>query len=103
MVSYNWTFPQFIVDPIKDGLSNVVTAINWVCTGTDGAVNSTDSGTVALGSPNPAEFVPYNQITQQMAFNWVSECINMEIVETSIAKQIAQLSVPELQPQNPPY
>ena len=103
MVSYNWTFPQFIVDPIKDGLSNVVTAINWVCTGTDGAVNSTDSGTVALGSPNPAEFVPYDQITQQMAFNWVSECINMGIVETSIAKQIAQLSVPELQPQNPPY
>ena len=103
MVSYNWTFPQFIVDPIKDGLSNVVTAINWVCTGTDGAVNSTDSGTVALGSPNPAEFVPYDQITQQMAFNWVAGCINMGIVETSIAKQIAQLSVPELQPQNPPY
>ena len=103
MVSYNWTFPQFIVDPIKDGLANVVTAINWVCTGTDGGIGSTDSGTVTLGSPNPAQFIPYDQITQEMAFNWVSEYINVGIVEESIAKQIAQLSVPQTQPQDPPY
>ena len=103
MVSYNWTFPQFIVDPVKDDLSDVVTAINWVCTGTDGGVNSTDSGTVVLGSPNPSQFIPYDQITQEIAFNWVSNCINMDIVETSIAKQILQLSIPQVQPQNPPY
>lgn len=103
MASYNWTFPQFIVDPVKDGLSDVVTAINWVCTGTDQGINSTDSGTVVLGSPNPAQFVPYSQITQEMAFNWVSECINVQIVEQTIAKQIAQLSIPQIQPQNPPY
>lgn len=103
MVSYNWTFPQFIVDPIKDGLTEVVTAINWVCTGTDGNIGSSDSGTVVLGQPNPLQYVPYNQITQEMAFNWVSKYINIQIVEMSIAKQIAQLSVPQVQPQNPPF
>lgn len=85
------------------GLRNVVTAINWVCTGTDGIVSSTSSGTANLGQPNPAEFVPYADITQEMAYQWVSGCISMPGVEAEIAKQIAVLSQPVVQPQNPPF
>jgi len=81
----------------------VVTAINWVCTGTDGLVTSSSSGTVQLGSPNPAEFVPYDQITQEMAFNWVSQSISVSGVESAIAAQIKQISAPQIQPQNPPF
>ena len=81
----------------------MVTAINWVCTGTDGLVTSSSSGTVQLGSPNPAEFVPYDQITQEMAFNWVSQSISVSGVESAIAAQIKQISAPQIQPQNPPF
>jgi len=102
-MKYTWSFPQFIVNPTSGGLSNVVTAINWVCTGTDGLVTSSSSGTVQLGSPNPAEFVPYDQITQEMAFNWVSQSISVSGVESAIAAQIKQISAPQLQPQNPPF
>jgi len=102
-MKYTWSFPQFIVNPTSGGLSNVVTAINWVCTGTDGLVTSSSSGTVQLGSPNPAEFVPYNQITQEMAFNWVSQSISVSGVESAIAAQIKQISAPQIQPQNPPF
>lgn len=102
-MQFNWTFPQFIVDPVYDGLPNVVTAINWVCTGTDGNVTSSSSGTVKLGNPNPAEFVPYNQITQEMAYQWVSQGLNTTGVENGIAAQIALISKPQIQPQNPPF
>jgi hypothetical protein len=102
-MKYTWSFPQFIVNPTSGGLSNVVTAINWVCTGTDGLVTSSSSGTVQLGSPNPAEFVPYDQITQEMAFNWVSQSISVSGVESAIAAQIKQISAPQIQPQNPPF
>jgi hypothetical protein len=102
-MKYTWSFPQFIVNPTSGGLSNVVTAINWICTGTDGLVTSSSSGTVQLGSPNPAEFVPYDQITQEMAFNWVSQSISVSGVESAIAAQIKQISAPQLQPQNPPF
>ena len=81
----------------------MVTAINWVCTGTDGLVTSSSSGTVQLGSPNPAEFVPYADITQEMAFNWVSQSISVSGVESAIAAQIKQISAPQIQPQNPPF
>ena len=103
MITYTWSFPQFVVDPVADGLPNVVTAINWVCTGTDGANTSSASGTAKLGTPNPAQFVPYADITQDMAYQWVSGCISMSGVEAQIAIQIAALSKPVVQPQNPPF
>jgi hypothetical protein len=102
-MQYTWSFPQFIVNPQYDGLTNVVTAINWVCTGTDGNFTSSASGTANLGSPNPAEFIPYADITQKMAYQWVSGCISMSGVEAQIATQIAQLSQPVIQTQQPPF
>ena len=102
-MQYTWEFPQFIVNPFSDGLTNVVTAINWVCTGTNGLVTSSSSGTVQLGTPNPAEFIPYADITQEMAYQWVSQCISMPAVESQIAAQINQLSQPVTQSQAPPF
>jgi hypothetical protein len=102
-MQFKWEFPQFIVNPSVDGLTNVVTAINWVCTGTNGLVTSSSSGTVQLGTPNPAEFVPYADITQEMAFQWVSQSISITGVEAAIAAQISQISTPQVQPQKPPF
>ena len=102
-MQFTWTFPQFIVTPVYDGLANVVTAINWVCTGTDRTYTSSASGTANLGSPNPAEFVPYANITQQMAYAWVSQCISMPGVEAQIASQINLLSETTSQTQQPPF
>lgn len=103
MASFTWTFPQFIVNPQEGSLQNVVIAINWVCTGTDGNVTSSASGTVKLGTPNPAQFIPYADITQEMAYQWVSQGISMLGVEMQIENQIAQISQPLVQPQNPPF
>jgi len=102
-MQFTWTFPQFIVTPVYDGLANVVTAINWVCTGTDGTISSSASGTAKLSTPSPAEFVPYADITQEMAYKWVADCISMPAVEMGISAQIAQLSQPVSQPQLPPF
>jgi len=102
-MNFTWTFPQFIVNPTSDGLTNVVTAINWVCTGSGNGITASNSGTVKLGMPNPAEFIPYADITQEMAYAWVSDCISMPAVETGIATQIAQLSQPVSQTQAPPF
>lgn len=103
MASFTWTFPQFIVNPQEGALQNVVVGINWVCTGTNNGVTSSASGTVKLGTPNPAQFVPYADITQEMAYQWVSGQISMAGVEAQIAQQIAALSPAPIQPQNPPF
>jgi len=103
MTDFTWTFPQFIVSPTSDGLPNVVTAINWVCTGTNGSISSSASGTVQLGAPNPAEYIPYADITYAMAFAWVDQSINMRAVESGITSQLSQLTQPVVQTQAPPF
>jgi len=102
-VQFTWSYPQFIVKPQEGDLQNVVVGINWVCTGTDGANTSSASGSVKLGDPNPAEFIPYQDITQEMAANWVASLISVPGVEAQIAAQIAVLSPAPIQPQNPPF
>ena len=102
-MNFTWTFPQFIVNPTSDGLTNVVTAINWICTGSGNGITASNSGTVKLGTPNPAEFIPYADITQDMAYMWVSQNISMPSVEKAIAQQIENLSQPVAQSQSPPF
>jgi hypothetical protein len=104
MITYDWTFPQFVIEPSIDGLTNVVTAMVWMCTGvdsTDGA-NALNSGRVELKPPVPQNFVPFDQITQQMALGWLAQYINMQAVEQGISRQIERQRAP-VQPINPPF
>lgn len=104
MITYNWTFPQFVIEPSVDGLSDVVTAMVWMCTGvesTDGT-SALNSGRVVLKPPVPENFVPYDQITEEMALSWLSQYINMQSVERMIALQIDRIRAP-VQPINPPF
>ena len=97
-MEFTWTYPQLIVNPTEQGLPNVVVAINWVCTGTDGNKSASSSGTVRLPSPNPAEFIPFDQITNDMAATWVKSMLNADAVEKSIERRIALASIPVLEP-----
>lgn len=99
----SWSFPQLIVNPREGALPNVVIGINWICTASDDVNSVSDTGTVMLGNPNPAEFTPYDQITYTMAYNWVAEGISMEVVQNNVLAKLAALSAPVIQPQNPPF
>jgi hypothetical protein len=102
-MQFTWEFPQFIVVPDQAGLQQVVTGINWVCTGTDGTATSSSSGRVNLYSPNRENFIPYADITYQIAYEWVAQSISMQGVQNEIAVQIGRLSQPVTQTQNPPF
>ena len=104
MITYNWTFPQFVIEPSLDGMINVVTAMVWMCTGVDDLDGATalNSGRVALKPPVPATFVPYDEITEALALEWLAQYISMPGVERLIAAQIASQRQP-VQPINPPF
>ena len=104
MISFNWTFPQFVIEPDISGLNNVVTAMFWMCTGVDTATGQTslESGRVQLKPPNPEQFVPFDQITEHMALGWLSAYISMPAVEQRIANRIHSMQQP-VQPVNPPF
>ena len=103
MITYSWTFPQFVIEPSIDGMTNVVTAMVWMCTGVDeDGVSALQSGRVELGPPSPAQFTPFDEITEQMALEWLGNIINLQGVQQNIADQIARQRQP-VQPINPPF
>lgn len=104
MITYNWTFPQFVIDPSEEGLPNVVTAMVWCCTAVDDLDGSSalNSGRVTLKPPIPEHFVPFDQITEEMALAWLAQYISMAGVERLLADQIARMRDP-VQPVPPPF
>lgn len=103
MITYNWTFPQFVIEPSLDGLINVVTAMVWMCTGIDeDGTSALQSGRVELSPPSPAQFTPFDQITEELALEWLGNIINLQGVQQNIAVQIARQRQP-VQPINPPF
>ena len=104
-VTYTWSFPQFDCAPSEDGLTDVVKVIHWRLDGTDGQFSSGAYGTVALGAPNPTDFTPYDQITEQWAVNAVtgSEGFDLAGTEAAIAGNIAAQANPPVVPLPPPF
>ncbi len=104
MIVYNWTFPQFVIEPQLGDMSGLVTAMVWMCTGVDDETNETAliSGRVVLTPPNPEQFVPFDQITQELAMAWLGMYISIDGVQDSIKAQILSQREP-VQPTNPPF
>lgn len=104
MITYNWTFPQFVIEPSIDGLTNVVTAMTWMCTAVNDLNGQTalNSGRVVLQPPNPEQFVPFEEITQEMAMGWLAAYISIPGVEQALDVQLNRAQQP-VQPINPPF
>lgn len=101
--AYSWTFPQFDVAPSEDGLSQVVKVIHWRLDAIDGGVTAGAYGTVALGEPDPDNFVPYADITEQWAIDQTSALIDLPQVQAALAGEIAKKKNPPTVPEVPPF
>lgn len=101
--TFTWTFPQFDVIPSEDGLIDVVKIIHWIYTANDGDYAANMYGTVGLGSPNPIDFIPYDQLTEEWAINAVSNYLNVPAMQISLAQQIEDEKNPPIVPMPPPF
>lgn len=102
-IVYTWSFPQFDVAPSLDGLTDVVKVINWRYDAVDGDYNAGAYGSVGLGDPNPEDFIPYEQITEQWAIDAVSSSVDVPALQESLAQQIANQKNPPVVPMQPPF
>jgi hypothetical protein len=103
MASFSWTFPSFIILPKEGQLQDVVTGLNWVCAASDAGTSTNASGTALLNPPNPEDFIPYSQITEAIALEWLGEIISLQITETELLKALNRLNREFVIPAPPPF
>jgi len=103
MTTFKWSFPQFDVIKSEDGLTDVVKTIHWIYAAVDGAYTASACGTVGLGAPNPADFIPYNQLTEAWAISVCSASLDVPSMNVSLAANIADQIDPPITPMSPPF
>ena len=91
-MALTWTIDSMTVDKLQDGLTDVVTFVQWRLVGEAGTyvdpeysgvtvphVASVD-GSLRVGQPNPDDFTPYADLTESAVLTWVKTTFDAEMV-----------------------
>ncbi len=100
-ITYSWIISSLDCIPAEDGLSNVVSAINWrrqASEVVDGKTYTTDVyGQQALGSPDPNNFIPYPDLTQAEVEGWLVDAMGqaqVDQIDANLAVQLQNIITP---------
>jgi hypothetical protein len=88
-ITSHWSIIALDTIPSLDGLTNVISVIHCekIAVSEDG-FNARWYGTVSVAAPHPASFTPYEEVTEQMVIDWVSESPSTISVDDNLAAQI---------------
>jgi hypothetical protein len=104
--TYTWTAETLQDYPTYQGQVRCVFRIYYTCTGTDG-VNTAKYGawcTIAYDDTNNYNYIPYENLTNDICMEWVKSAIGdkMQILSQAVDKKLMQLSNPPTE-QTPPW
>lgn len=82
-----------IVNAERDSATGAIKVLHWVATKTAGEHTASSYGTAALGEPGET-FVPYEEVTQELATEWLGGVMDLEATEAGLDTQLAALANP---------
>ena len=97
MITYDWNCKTVDVHPQAEGETNVVYNVHWIVTGTEEDHTATSIGTQVVALDPEAEFIPFDELTNDIVVGWTKDAIGEEevqAIEDSIANQIIELANP---------
>ena len=90
-MEYNLTIQSVECAKSRYGLENVVIAINWEYSVSNETKSYTIGGKLEVPEPNPIQFTPIEELTNEIVTTWVNSMIDFEgwkpILEEQLNKQ----------------
>lgn len=88
-----WIIEQLWVKPSEGSLTDVVVTAAWRCNGTQTTGGKqyygTCYGTASFTAPDPSDFVPYLNLTQDEVLGWVwASGVDKTAIEANVQQQI---------------
>ena len=97
---YKWVISQLDTAPSEDGLTDVVKVVHWRYQAEQVENEKTYFaevyGTLSVPSPNPADFVPYDQVTYEMVCGWLEAGLDQVSLDENLDSQIADQINPKV-------
>lgn len=104
MINYVWTVNALYT--IQQPQPDYVVCALWTLTGSDETHNANmQSSTQFSVKPTDPDFVPYEELTQDIVVAWIKTSLGTEGIatyENNIAAQLASFSNPQATPQKTP-
>lgn len=104
-ITYTWSYPQLDVVYNEGGKQNVVQAVHWIYTATDGNYSDYMCGCTPLDAPS-GTFINYNDLTPEIVTAWVTDKIGGDAVDemsADLASRVAMLKKPKGGAELPPW
>jgi hypothetical protein len=91
--TYKWVVSSLDSYPTDaEGLTDVICVIHWRYQAEQVENEKTYFaevyGTLSVPSPDPADFVPYDQVTYEMVCSWLEAGLDQEALEQNLNSQI---------------
>jgi hypothetical protein len=87
--TYSWVIDSMEVIPSIDGLTNVVNTVNWSYNGVSPTSTQGEiSGNSVMPLPTSEDFIPYNELTQNMVTLWLESVLNISDLQSRVDTQI---------------
>lgn len=81
MITTTWQFPAFDVYPTYETEANAVHIIHWRVKAEDGLGHASEAyGTVECGPIDVNNFVPFEDLTQEIVQGWCDQQLGAEII-----------------------
>ena len=96
MNTYTWKINAVDCYTSKDGLEKVAYNVHWSFFATDGENNASMIGVQSVGEPNPDNFTPFDQLTEEQVVSWITASMDVEQMQLNLDKQIEELVAPKV-------
>lgn len=96
MANYKWVINAVDCYTTKDGLEKVAYNVHWSYFATEGEHNASMIGVQSVGEPNPDNFVPFDQLTEEQVVSWITASMDVEQMQANLDKQIEDLVAPKM-------
>lgn len=104
MNTYETKIQKFIVAPQQGTLTQVVKAVEIVVTAQSALGTHTgESIMVHLAEPDSEQFVPVDQITEQLTWSWINSQVNWDQIHADLDAAIAHEENPPVVHMQPPF
>ena len=99
--TYKWVISALESYPKNaEGLTDVICIVHWryQAEQVDGekTYNADVYGTLSVAAPDPANFVPYEDVTYEMVCSWLEAGLDKEALEHNLDSQIADQINPKI-------
>jgi len=87
-MAFTWVISQLDSIPSIDGMDKVISVIHYRAQKQHEDFTADTYGSLSVGTPHEASFIPYDEVTKEMVDGWLTEGLNCETIEANLDAKI---------------